>query len=94
MPQDRVSEFASLTPIQRLQETQRAIDPSLHEMHQQLMDMADYSASTKEVILLTLSNVLISFNRPFRNCKRIWNQLKTEEVIFKTMFLEFNKSSN
>eukprot|EP00210_Caulerpa_lentillifera_P000466 g449.t1 len=50
MPQDRVSEFASLTPIQRLQETQRAIDPSLHQMHQQLMEMADNSSSAKEAL--------------------------------------------
>jgi len=94
MPQDRVSEFASLTPIQRLQETQRAIDPSLHELHRQLMDMAEYSTSTKEVILFIIFQVFNSVNRLFRNYRKIWNQLKTEEDIFRMMFLEFNKFSN
>lgn len=37
MPQDRVCEFASLSPVRLLEETQRAIDPDIYETHLSLI---------------------------------------------------------
>jgi len=69
MPQDRVSEFASLSPVRLLEETEKSIDPDLYETHISLLKMGrtlqDSSTKTK-----TLESDLKRVTTLMRNLER------------------------
>ena len=54
MPQDRVSEFASLSPIRLLEETERAVNPDLQETHQALVELSKKLTATNQVCVHSL----------------------------------------
>ena len=58
MPQDRVSEFASMSPVRLLEETEKSIDPDLYETHTSLMGMARTLQDSSTVSVLNRASMM------------------------------------
>jgi hypothetical protein len=58
LPQDRVSEFAKLSPIQLLDETEKAVgDPDLPVQHRQLVERSK-ELKALEVVMTNLAPII------------------------------------
>ena len=58
MPQDRVSEFASMSPVRLLEETEKSIDPDLYETPTSLMGMARTLQDSSTVSVLNRASMM------------------------------------
>ena len=66
MPQDRVSEFAKLSPIQLLEETEKAVgDPDLPIQHRQLVERSK-ELKALEVVMPNLAPIIFCSLESFK----------------------------
>ena len=82
MPQDRVSEFASLSPIRLLEETERAVNPELQKTHQALVTLSKKLTATNQVF----ANNVVSMYRTgvcLQRTRNLENDLKRATGLMK-----------
>jgi hypothetical protein len=66
LPQDRVSEFAKLSPIQLLEETEKAVgDPDLPVQHRQLVERSK-ELKALEVVMPNLAPIIFYLLESFK----------------------------
>lgn len=64
MPQDRVAEFASLSPIRLLEETERTLDPKLYESHKSIVEQGrELEREEKVVFICTCEKELLGHQK-------------------------------